>query len=628
MNVLYEEAGEFKVGAVLAQAPTSMHVESPHGRRSKVKTANVLLRFERPSGAELLAEAQRFAAGLDTDFLWRCSGAAEFGFEDLARDYVGRDPAPAEAAGILLKLHAAPMYFYRRGRGHFQAAPEDTLKLALAGLEKRKRIQERIAAWAQALARFDCPEEIAALKDELLYAPDRTKPETKALEQACVHTGLSAPKLFARSGVLPDSHAYHLNRFLFEFYPKGAGFPPHPAPSAIPELPLARARAFSLDDLGTTEIDDAFSVTRLSEHELRVGIHIAAPALGIEPGSPLDAIARERLSTAYMPGQKFTMLPEDTIGTFSLDADTERPAVSLYLDVAGDDLAVRGRYSRLERVRVAANLRYPALEGLNAAFASGSRAGVEFEQDLHHLWRLAEALERKRGKPSTNDGAIDYVFRVADGRVRIEPRLRGTPLDKLVSELMILANGTWGEFLAERDIAAIYRVQSSGKVRLSVHPEAHGGLGVSSYAWMTSPLRRYVDLINQRQLAAALSGARPPVARNSDTLLAALRAFELTYARFDEHQRAMETYWSLRWLLQEEVRETTATVLRDNVVRIEGLPLVARVPSLPELEHGTVVRLAVEDVDLIERTVRCGWRATLGRAVTRSNGGDHGQAQA
>jgi len=620
MNVLYEEDGEFKVGTVLAQAPASLQVESPHGRRSKVKAAQVLLSFERPSGAELLSEAQKYAAELDTEFLWQCSGAAEFEFSALAREYVGRAPTPVEAAGVLIRLHSAPVYFYRRGRGRYQAAPEGTLKLALAGLEKRKRVQQRVSAWAESLARFECPQEIAALRDELLYAPDRSKPETKALEQACGRTGLSAAKLFERCGALPDSHAYHLNRFLHEFYPRGAGFPPHPPVMVKRELPLAQARVFSLDDLGTTEIDDAFSLTRVSDEELRIGIHIAAPALGIEPGSPLDVIARQRLSTAYMPGQKFTMLPEDAIGAFSLDAGTERPALSLYLDVAAGDLSLRGRHSRLERVRIAANLRYPEIEAVNAAFATGSRAGLAFEDELHLLWRLAEALERTRGKPSANEGAIDYVFRVADGRVRIEPRRRGAPLDKLVSELMILANGTWGEFLAERDVAAIYRVQSSGKVRLSVHPEAHDALGVSCYAWMTSPLRRYVDLINQRQLAATLDGARVPVARNSETLLAALQAFELTYARYDEHQRAMETYWALRWLLQEGVSESSATVLRENLVRLDGLPLTTRVSSLPALEPGTPVRLAVEEVDLIERTVRCAWRSTLGCAVAQVAG--------
>ena len=181
MNVLYEEEGELRVGAVLARTPASFQVESPHGRRSKIKAASVMLSFERPSGAELLAEARSFAEGLDTDFLWQCRKGAEFGFEELARDYVGRDPAPAEAAGVLLKLHSAPMYFYRRGRGRYQAAPEETLRLALAGVEKKQRLQQRIGEWTERLARFECPPEIAALREELLYDPVRAKPEAKAL---------------------------------------------------------------------------------------------------------------------------------------------------------------------------------------------------------------------------------------------------------------------------------------------------------------------------------------------------------------------------------------------------------------------------------------------------------------
>ena len=607
MNVLYEEDGAFKVGAVLATNPASLHVETPHGRRSKVKAAQVLLRFEHPSAAELLAGAQQYAAGLDTDFLWQCSGTAEFGFQDLAREYVGREPAPAEAAGVLLKLHSAPMYFYRRGRGHYQAAPEATLKLALAGQEKKERLRERIATWNDSLVRFECPEEILALKDELLYAPDRAKPETKALEQACAQSGLGAAKLFERCGKLPDSHAYHLNRFLYEFHRSGEAFPAHPAPRAAPQLPLASVEAFSLDDIGTTEIDDAFSVTRTGEHDLRVGIHIAAPALVIEPGDALDAIARERLSSAYFPGQKYTMLPPDCISALSLDAGTERPAVSLYLDVSTRDFAIRARHSRLERVRIAANLRHPELQALNRAFVAGERVGVAYEEELRLLWQFAESLERARGKPSTNQGAHDYVFRVTDGRVRIERRLRGVPLDKLVSELMIVANGIWGEFLAERDVAAIYRVQSSGKVRLSVHPEAHDTLGMASYAWMTSPLRRYVDLLNQRQLAAVLAGKRPPVTRTSESLHGALQAFDAAYARYDEHQRMLETYWALRWLLQENVKEIGGTVLRENLVRLEGLPLTTRVSSLPALNPETAVRLAIDGIDLIECKALCRW---------------------
>ncbi|TAK49626.1 MAG: RNB domain-containing ribonuclease [Betaproteobacteria bacterium] len=612
MNVLYEEDGEFKVGAVLSRAPASVQVESPHGRRSKIKTAQLLLEFERPPGAELLAGAERFAEGLDTDFLWQCCADTEFGFRDLAREYVGREPAPVESAGVLFKLHAAPMYFYRRGRGRYQAAPQATLKLALAALERKKRVLEQVAAWAAALARFSCPAEIAALRDELLYAPDRAKPETKAFEQACRETGLSAARLLERCGLVPDTHALHLNRFVHEFFPQGADFPAHAAPAPPADLPAAVAEAFSLDDQGTTEIDDAFSFTRVGEDEWRIGIHIAAPALGFAPGSAVDAIARERLSTAYLPGCKYTMLPQDVIECFSLDHGSHQPALSLYLNVSPADMTVRGHASRIEQVRIGANLRHAQYDVLNEGFESGARAGLPYEDELRGLWQLACALEKRRGKPSVNAAVPDYLFRVEGERVTIGLRRRGAPLDKLVSELMILANRTWGELLAERSVAAIYRVQSSGKVRLSVHPEAHDGLGVACYAWMTSPLRRYVDLVNQWQLAAALSGQRPPFARTSESLLGAMRAFELTAARYDEHQRMMESYWCLRWLQQEQLRTAEATVLRENLVRFEGLPLTTRVPSLPALDAGTRVRLELEGIDLIERSVACRFAATLG----------------
>src|SRR5882672_12710311 len=270
MQVLYEEEGDLRVGTVLAQAPASFQVESPHGRRSKVKAVNVLLAFERPLAAELLVEAQKFAADLDIEFLWQCSGSREFGFQELAREYVGRDPTPVQAAGVLMKLQSAPMYFHRRGKGRFQGAPEEILKLALAGLEKKKRVQETIAAWAQSLARSACPPEIAALQEELLFAPDRAKAETKAVEQACKDTGLTPARLLERCGLLRDPHEYHLQRFLHEFFPQGTRFPAHDVPPVPDSLPPAPAAAFSLDDIGTTEIDDAFSVQRTAAGVVRI----------------------------------------------------------------------------------------------------------------------------------------------------------------------------------------------------------------------------------------------------------------------------------------------------------------------------------------------------------------------
>lgn len=613
MNVLYDDNGTFKVATVLADGDSSLQVEAPHGKRAKIKSKDVLLRFQAPTPAELLAQAEAMAGGIDTDFLWQCCGSEEFGFAELAHEYCGRPPSTTEAAGILVKLHSAPAYFYRKGRGRFRAAPPETLRAALAGIERKKQQQLKVSTWSDQLVRGELPEEFRPILAQLLYEPDRSLPEIKALEEACSKAGLSPAKLLERCGALPSSHDYHLNRFLYEYFPKGTAFPPGLEVAEPRDLPLADVAAFSLDDAATTEIDDAFSLAPLPGSRLRVGIHIAAPGLGFAPGSPLDAVARERLSTVYMPGHKFTMLPQQAIECFSLAEGEARPALSLYLDLRVDDFAVEARHTRIERVRIAANLRHQAIEELDPAFIAGeSREDIPFSNELCTLWKFALALERVRGKPSAAPERPDYTFRVEGhgdlARVIITERRRGTPLDKLVSELMIAVNATWGKLLDDHDVAAIYRVQSTGKVRMATSAMAHQGLGISHYTWASSPLRRYVDLVNQWQLLALLGGKAPPFSRNSDLMIAAVHDFEATYAAYDEFQRRMEHYWCLRWLLQEGIEVAGAEVVRENLVKFDGLPLQAKVPSLPELAPGAGVEIAVTGIDLVEADFRCVFR--------------------
>jgi exoribonuclease-2 len=473
VNVLYEDSGAFKVATVLADSDSTLQVEAPHGKRAKIKSKDVLLRFPEPGAVELLAQAETMAGGIDADFLWQCCGPEEFGFADLAREYCGRAPSAVEAAGILVKLHSAPMYFYRKGRGRYRAAPPETLRVALVGIEKKKQQQLKISLWAEQLERGALPEEFRPLLEQLLYKPDRNRPETKALEEACAKTGMSPAKLIERCGALPSSHDYHLNRFLYEYFPRGTDFPPELGIAEPQALPVAEGDAFSLDDAATTEIDDAFSLAPLAGGRLRVGIHIAAPALGFAPGSALDAVARERLSTVYMPGCKIPMLPPEAIERFSLAEGAERPACSLYFDVRADDFAVESQHTRVERVRIAANLRHQAVEGLDAAFLSDTpREDIPYSRELNTLWKFAGALERGRGKSSSGPERPDYSFRVEghgeNVRVDIAERRRGTPLDKLVAELMIAVNGTWGKLLDDHDVAAIYRAPGPGNQPLCV----------------------------------------------------------------------------------------------------------------------------------------------------------------
>ena len=612
MNVFYEEEGQFKIGAVLADNDTSLQVEAPHGRRSKVKAGAVLLRFEQPPLANFMADAQRLADEIDVDFLWQCCGQEEFSHEGLAREYFGHTPGPVESAGVLLRLHGAPMYFYKKGRGRYKAAPEDALKAALASVEKKRQQALKKDGYVAKLMERQLPDEFRDQLARLLYRPDKNSLEWKALDAACQAAKLSPAHLLDQCGALPSSHDYHLNRFLFEYFPQGTGFGAI-EPAGVPaDLPLATVRAFSIDDATTTEIDDALSVTQLPGGTWQVGIHIAAPVLGVTPGSAADEAARTRLSTVYFPGSKITMLPDVVIGPYSLDAGSTRPALSCYVELtpALEVVAVR---SAVESVPIAANLRHDELDAVfNAESVARGTVQHEFGPELMQLWRFVTVLEAGRGKADSAQGErLDYSFYVENDRVRIVPRRRGTPLDKVVSELMIFVNRHWGEALDAAGIAAIYRNQGGGVVRMSTVPSGHVGLGVEHYIWASSPLRRYIDLLNQRQIVAYVRGETPAYQANSEALLAALRDFEITYDAYSEFQRQMERYWCLRWLLQESIGVVTASVLRENLVRLDALPLVVRVPSLPAFESGARVELAVTDIDLLDLTFHCESRNRL-----------------
>ena len=139
MNLFFEESGDFKVGTVLSQAGEAYQVEMASGKRTKVKVKDVLLQYEKPAPGELLEQAKNVAAEIDLDFLWEVAGEEEFGFAELGAEYFGHAPLPFEAAGLILSLHSAPVYFYKKGRGRYKAAPEASLKAALAGIEKKKQ---------------------------------------------------------------------------------------------------------------------------------------------------------------------------------------------------------------------------------------------------------------------------------------------------------------------------------------------------------------------------------------------------------------------------------------------------------------------------------------------------------
>ena len=615
MNILFEEDGSFRAGTMLADNNTSLQVELPSGKRSKVKAANVLLRFAAPAPAELMQRAERDATEIATDFLWEVSPENEFSFDELAADYFGAKPDAVQAATVLMRLHAAPIYFHRKGKGRYRKAPAEILQAALAGIEKKRLTQLAIDSMTAQLISGNLPVELSSMLNPLLYAPDRNRSETKALEAACAATGKSPAQLLHACGALPSTHDFHFGRFLHEYFPAargGVNFPAYTSAEIPANLPVADVRAFSIDDAATTEIDDAFSVTPHA-NGWRIGIHIAAPGLGFSPESALGKIARDRLSTVYMPGQKITMLPTAVVEQFTLAAGATVPAISLYLELA-TDLRILSQHSCIEQIHIAANLRHHDIEPVfNEETLATGLSEFAYRDELKLLWELATVLEAGRGEIRRATQRKDYNFNVdwaasspnvasESGVISISERQRGSPLDTLVAELMIVANSSWGALLRDAGVPALYRAQSAGKVRMTTVAAAHEGLGVDCYAWSSSPLRRYCDLLNQWQLIAHLQGNPPPFRAKSTELLAAMRDFDLTYSAYADFQRGMERYWCLRWLQQEACHQVTARVIKEQLVRLEDVPLVMRLLDLPPAEvasPGRRVLLAIDRIDLL-----------------------------
>ena len=630
MYLLFEEAGKFMAGKVLSEAESSAQVELDSGKRVKVKAVNALLRFEKPAPAAFVSAAQSLSQTIELELAWEFSPDEEFGFADLARDYFASDGKAAtleQQAAALFCLFESPHYFRRAGKGRFRKAPADVIALALAAIEKKRQIAGQITQWVADLSAGICPAPIREQLYKILFKPDKNAPEYKAVVEASRATHLGPLELLIKAGAIDSPYQFHWRRFLLENFSKGTGFPALQAPAIRDQLPLATARAFSIDDSATTEIDDALSVQGLGSGTVVLGIHIAAPGLAILPGSPIDQLGRNRLSTVYMPGYKVTMLPDDVVQSYTLQEGRDCPAVSLYVTLDEATLAIQRSETRLERVYIEANLRHDQLDAIvttewledpDFLHDNDPQPLPDKRASLSFLYRLAKHLktgrEVVRGKPETFNRP-DYNFRLVgnEGRepqgneqVQISIRQRGAPLDLIVSEAMILANSTWGNWLAELGVPGIYRSQASllpgVKVRMGTKALPHAGIGVKSYAWSSSPLRRYTDLVNQWQIIACARHGKTaalvaPFKPKDADLFSIISSFDSAYFAYNSYQGAMERFWTLKYVQQNGVTEITATVFKENMVRADDLPLVLPVLGAKDLPRGARVRVKLGEID-------------------------------
>jgi exoribonuclease II len=628
MYVLYEEGGKFLAGRVLSQTDASLQVELDSGKRVKLKLALALLSFEKPLPAELVSQAAVVATSMDVNLAWEFAAEDEFSFTDLASEYFSAQPSTVEQAAALMCLFNAPHYFRRAGKGRFKKAHADIVQQALVAIEKKKAIAQQISTWSEQLASGTTPQAVQDQLYKILFKPDKNAPEYKAVVDAARSSQKAPLEMLKQAGAISSAYQFHWQRFLFDQFPKGTTFPVLEAPAIKDVLPTANVQAFSIDDSQTTEIDDALSVTGLGTGEVTVGIHIAAPALAIHAHSAIDKVARDRLSTVYMPGQKITMLPDAVVQNYTLAEGRDCPAVSLYVTFDELTLVVKKSITVLEQVPIVANLRHDVLdaevseEALNDVSAWAQSPGqtpVMLRPPMGFLFRLAKHLKSQRevarGKPETFNRP-DYNFHVKSGAqglqgnepVGISTRRRGAPLDLMVAECMILANSTWGQWMASLGVPGIYRSQASlapgVKVRMGTKALPHAGIGVPSYAWSTSPLRRYTDLVNQWQIIAcarhgSTAALAAPFKPKDAELFAIISSFDAAYTAYNGFQNGMERYWTLQYIQQQGISEVVGVVFKEGMVRADDIPLVLPVMGTMDIPRGSKVRVKLGEIDEI-----------------------------
>ena len=639
MNLVYEEGGDIKVATVQSASGSgdaeSWQATSLSGKKIKLKAKEVWLRFDKPEAQVLMDQAQLLSKEIDLQFLWDCAPEDEFSLIDVAFEYFGPQANISQQVALAIALQGAPVFFRRKGRGRFQRAPLEQLQAGLAAIERKQKELEQQTLWQQELVSGTFPQALKSSSNQLLFSPDKNTSAYKALIAACSETGESPAQLMIRCAAIESPLAYHQGLFLKAHFPNGSahsksiGVDQSAYDAAISSLPLATVKAFSIDDAGTTEIDDALSVSDLENGGYRVGIHIAAPGLAIAKDDPLDRVARDRMSTVYFPGDKITMLPDSVIKQFSLDEGAPRPALSIYVDIDaqghlnGDSIQMRA-----EMVPMAANLRLEDLEHLVSEDSLlDESATYPFRKELAVLWKAAKHLHAGRQEKRIANGlrseqlgvidpnalARDFYFEVdqIDGADRIEiiPRQRGSVLDTIVAEWMIFCNSASGQLLADHGLPGLFRTQKGWgplRTRMQTTPGPHEGLGLDYYAWCTSPLRRYSDLVNQWQLIAlAKHGVTAkmvaPFPPHDAVLMGIAADFESCYQAYGEYQDRLEKYWCLRWIVQEGGAKTVfVRHLKEGMSRLEPIPLHLPIPELATHPRMTRAQVQIDGVDLLQ----------------------------
>ena len=345
-----------------------------------------------------------------------------------------------------------------------------------------------------------------------------------------------------------------------------------PVPGGAARRDLTHLRIVSIDDAFTRDIDDAISFER-KDGGLQLGIHITDAASIIKPECRLDREAAKRATSIYLPEGKIPMLPPDlSEGLLSLKEGENRPALSFLVKLsdAGD---IIDSEICLSIIRVAKKMTYDEVD-----------AEIAQNSPFAELYRLTSALMEKRKSAGALILSIPELQIVVDQEkhIALSIRERNAPSQVVVAECMILANHLAARLFRERGVPALYRKQAQpreridmpdggsllhlyrqrkllGRVDLGIEPGPHYMLGLDLYTTITSPMRKYYDLVMQRQMKSLLGGG-PPVYGKHD-LKNMVSEVDPRLAKAGLVSQERERYWVLKYLQDQVGQPLTALVL-------------------------------------------------------------------
>jgi exoribonuclease-2 len=325
--VLFEEAGKFLAGRVLSESRCSHAGGARLGqaRQGEGRQCPAEVRQARAGRAD--RRGQRLASDIELDLAWEFAPEAEFGFADLARDYFSANgprsrsrPPRCSACSRRRITSAAPARAASRRR------PRKSCSRRWLGIEKKRQQAGADRRLGQGTGRRRCPAPSASSSTRSCSSRTRTAPNTRPWSKPRAATHKAPLDLLQKAGAIDSPYQFHWKRFLFEHFPKGTGLPGAAGARDQGRTAAGRVKAFSIDDSATTEIDDALSVQGLGSGTVTCSASTSPrPALAIQPDSPIDKVARERLSTVYMPGWKLTMLPDEVVQAYTLMAGPRLP---------------------------------------------------------------------------------------------------------------------------------------------------------------------------------------------------------------------------------------------------------------------------------------------------------------